>query len=555
MKRPFLEFLAVVGAFTALTMVVLNPLPLHLGSLVYNPENGDGQFSVWNVAWVARALLFHPRHLFDANIFYPHRWTLAYSEMNLAAGAIGAVAYLGTRSAYAAHNFALVCSFILSGTAMYYLCRDTSGDRRASAASAVAFAFCPYLFGHLPHIQLLMTAGIPLSLLAFHRLLLDTRPSRGVWLGLAMAAQAYGCGYYSVFLLLMIGFAVIFMAIRGRARSIQYWKAIGVAAAVAVVASAPLIASSVYLQRSGFERTLEGSRQHSADWRAYLASGSQLHAWLLAYLRHWNELLFPGFVSVIFGAVGVVTGWRAGGRRREAALLYGTLGIAAAWASFGPVAGLYSVLYRLIPTFSLLRAPSRFGLIVSFALAVLASIGIACLLERLDAVDARRRAAAQTALHLSSLVSVLIISAAVAEAIIPLKFEPVLQPHSAYRMLATLPDGPVVELPIYSRRAGFRRARYMLDSTVHWKPLVDAYSDHIPPEFDERAELLADFPSMPALTDLKRDKVRYAVIHLSAYEGQMRKDLESRIQEFSPYLRRLAGDSNVMLFEIVRYPS
>jgi hypothetical protein len=554
MRRRLLEFLAVVAAFTALTMVVLNPLPLHMSSLIYSPENGDGQFSIWNVAWVARSLLFDPRHLFDANIFYPHRWTLAYSEMNLAAGAIGAVAYLGTRSAYAAHNFALVCSFILSGTVMYYLCRDISGDRRASAPSAVAFAFCPYLFGHLPHIQLLMTAGIPLSLLAFHRLLLDPRPARGVWLGLAMTAQAYGCGYYSVFILLVIGFAVVFMALRGRARDVRYWKAIAVAAAVAVIASAPLIASSVFLQRSGFERTLEGSRQHSADWRAYLASGSQLHAWLLAYLGHWNELLFPGFLSVIFGVVGVLVGWRAGGRRREAVLLYGILGVAAAWASFGPVAGLYSVLYRLIPTFSLLRAPSRFGLVVSFALAVLASIGIASLLERLDAVDAKRRAALQPTLHLPSLISVLIISAAIAEAMIPLKFDPALQPHSAYRLLATLPYGPVVELPIYSRRAAFRRARYMLDSTVHWKPLVDAYSDHIPPEFDDRAELLADFPSGPAFADLKRDKVRYAVIHLSAYEGQMRKDLESRIHEFSPYLRRLAGDSNLMLFEIVRYP-
>ena len=54
------------------------------------------------------------------------------------------------------------------------------------------------------------------------------------------------------------------------------------------------------------------------------------------------------------------------GRRRDVVLLYSILTVAAAWASFGPAAGLYAVLYRLVPTFSFLRAPSRFGLVVSF---------------------------------------------------------------------------------------------------------------------------------------------------------------------------------------------
>jgi hypothetical protein len=552
MKKPLLEFLVVVTGFTALTAVVLYPLPLHLSTLAYNPENGDGQFSVWNVAWVARALLFHPQQLFDANIFYPHRWTLAYSEMNLAAGAIGAPAYLVTRSAYAAHNFALVASFILGGTAMFYLCRDLAGDRRAAAAAAMAFAFCPYLFGHLPHIQLLMTAGIPLSMLAFHRLLNAPTLRRGVWLGLAMAAQAYGCAYYSVFVLLMIGFAVLLMAAVGRRwRDAAYWKSVGVAAGVALAASAPLIAGAVLLEQSGFTRSLAGARMYSADWRAYLASGGRLHAWLLAYLGHWKEVLFPGFVPVVFGTTGAVIGWRVSRRTRDLVLLYAALTAAAAWASFGPDAGLYGALYALVPGFSLMRAPSRFGLVVTFGLAVLASIGIAAILARLEhgPLQAGRHARLRPAL-----VAVFIIGLAAAEALVPVRFEPALRPDPAYRLLATLPEGPVVELPIYSRALGFRRARYMLDSTVHWKPLIDAYSDHIPPDFDARAEALADFPSESAFADLERDHVRYAVIHVSAYEGQMRKDLEARIRQFSPYLRLLTGDSNLRLFEIVRYP-
>ncbi len=540
MRRPVVELAAVVLGFAVLTTVVLYPLPFHLSSLVYSPENGDGQFSVWNVGWVARALLFHPTQLFDANIFYPHRWTLTYSEMNLAAGAIAAPVYGLTRSAYAATNFAVVASFVLGGTAMYYLCRELSGDRRAAMVGAIIFGFCPHLFAHLPHIQLLMTSGLPLSLLAFHRLADRPTAGRGVMLGLAMAWQAYACAYYSVFVLLMIGFAALLVPVLRRTwTEAAYWKAIAAGAAVSVLVSAPLIGAALLLRQSGFNRTLAASRQYVADWRAYLASGNLLHSWMLAYLGHWNEVLFPGFLALALGIGGAIVCWRAGGRRREIAILYGGLALAALWASFGPDGGLYSALYWIVPTFSMLRAPSRFGLIVAFGLAVLASMMTAWVLAR-----ARR----------PGIVAGLLVAAACGEALVPIRFEPALQPHSAYRLLAALPDGAVLELPVYSRALGFRRSRYMLDSTTHWKPLVDAYSDHIPDDFDARAEALADFPSVTSLREMKRDRVRYAVIHLEPYEGQMRTDLLARIETFAPYLREIHRDGQLLMFEVVRYP-
>src|SRR5207244_8363186 len=142
---------------------------------------------------------------------------LAYSENNIAAGLLAIPAYwLSDRNPYAAHNTVVLVAFALTAIGMYYLVRRLTADRRAAAVAAVLFAFCPHVFAHTAHIQLLMTAGLPFSMLAFHRLVERPTAGRGAQLGLAMAAQAVSCGSYGVFLVLMVGFAVLVVAIRRR---------------------------------------------------------------------------------------------------------------------------------------------------------------------------------------------------------------------------------------------------------------------------------------------------------------------------------------------------
>src|ERR1700754_1593008 len=117
------EFALVLLGFAALTAFFTFPLSFNLGSLAYRIDNGDGQFSIWNVAWVARTLVLDPLHVFDANIFYPHRLTLAYSEANLGSGALAIPVYWATGNPYAAHAFVVLLSFLASAIATYYLVR------------------------------------------------------------------------------------------------------------------------------------------------------------------------------------------------------------------------------------------------------------------------------------------------------------------------------------------------------------------------------------------------------------------------------------------------
>jgi hypothetical protein len=532
------ESSAVVLAFSALTIALTYPLSLHLGT-VARADVADGQFSIWNVAWVARALLTDPTHLFDANIFYPRTGTLVYSEANLAAGALAVPVYWATANAYAAHNSVVVLSFLLSAIGTYCLVRYLTGDRAAAVVGAVCFAYCPHVYSHLPHIQLLMTAGLPFSLLALHRLADSPSAGRGATLGLTMAAEAYACAYYSIFAMLIIGLAAVIIAsIRRLWTNRPYWTAIGVGAAVAVALTAPLVYRYVSLsQATGFGRSLDESRRFSADWRAYFASNAYAHLWMLKLIGQWNEVLFPGFVTLVFGLVGLVVGWT---KKREIVLVYGAIGALALWASFGPDAGLYRVLYAMVPGFTFLRAPSRFGLLVVLALSVLAGVAVAALLAR------TRRPAA---------VAALIIGLTIAESFHPLTFPPVPPVEPAYEMLARLPAGAVLELPVYSNRFAFLRARYMLASTTHWKPLVDAYSDYIPRDFAAIEGVLGQFPTRDSFALIPSVGARYAVFHLEQYRGDQKETLLARLREFEPYLRRLYADDRIWMYEIVGAPS
>src|SRR5204862_7241657 len=82
-RGGFVEFVGVTAALGALAVALIYPLSLHPATLSRS-MSADGQFSIWNVAWVAHALLTAPRHVLDANIFYPHGRTLLFSESNLA---------------------------------------------------------------------------------------------------------------------------------------------------------------------------------------------------------------------------------------------------------------------------------------------------------------------------------------------------------------------------------------------------------------------------------------------------------------------------------------
>jgi hypothetical protein len=125
----------------------------------------------------------------------------------------------------------------------------------------------------------------------------------------------------------------------------------------------------------------------------------------------------------------------------------------------------------------------------------------------------------------------------------------------AYDVLAGMPRGAVAEFPFYERRIDFHiHTIYMVNSTHHWHPLLNGYSDYIPPDFRELAVVLASFPSRESFEAMKQRRTRYIVIHRDLYGAQTMPSIEARLQEYMPYLRPVAGDDRVQIYEIVAWP-
>jgi len=70
---------AALAFFVAIAVLETWPLARHPARLSRN-DNGDTILNEWVLAWVAHQAPRAPLHVYDANIFYPERNTLAYSE-------------------------------------------------------------------------------------------------------------------------------------------------------------------------------------------------------------------------------------------------------------------------------------------------------------------------------------------------------------------------------------------------------------------------------------------------------------------------------------------
>ena len=501
----------------ALSALLTWPQVLHMSSV---PDEGDPLLNTWALSWVAHQLPIAPARLVQANIFYPERYTLLYSESLILPGVIFAPLQWAGVHPVIVYNLVFASGIVFSGLGLALLALELTDDGFAAAIAAIAFAFLPFRMDHYAHLQLQQTQWIPMALWSLHRTVRLGRTADGVLLGVFSAFQLLSCVYFGLMLFpfLAVVAAVIvgahirvgstreeFSAAVSRAFVMSRVKAMVFAVVAFGVLAAPLGAAYVRASRIVGERGAGEAMAGSALPSDYLAAPriSLLYAKATEKFGGPERRLFPGITLVVLALVGL---WR---RRSASVIAYLVALIVAVDISFGLHGVTFSLLWQFVGVFRGLRVPARMGLFVGFALSVLAAYGVARLRASFSQPWARRLVPIVAAALLIVESRVQPVGGQPMPAQMPPAYEAIL------RDVAGAPTAAIADLPIAAAMP-----TYMYYSVFHWQNLLTGYSGFFPPSFLDLTKSLEAFPDNISMDALRRRQARYVVVHGEVFSPQ-----------------------------------
>jgi len=524
------EIAVVTGLMMAATLVMTYPQVQQLDSV---RDLGDPLFSIWRLAWVAHQIVRDPLNLFEANLYYPSRLTLAYSDAMVLPGIMTAPFFWLGVPTVPLYNMALLSTFVLAGVAMYLLVRSLTGQAPAAWVAAVAFAFYPFRFQH-PQMELMWVCWIPLALWAVHRTLARGRWRDGVVAGGAFAAQMLSCVYFGLFLaayLVPVGGTLAF----GSRRLSRAVTPLAAGAILATVLLVPMLLPYVYTRQALGDRSPAEVQAFSSRPQDYLVAPKTNAVWgdRLGRGPHGPEDSFPGVVIVVLALVAL---WPPLSVPRMA---YAVGLIFAFDVSLGSHGYVFPVLYREIVPFRGLRAPGRMSMFVGLSLAVLGGYGVA-------RVTAHMRRGWLTYVF-AAVVSVVLL----VESRSVLTLERVPPTHDVYRWFDGRPSNVLAELPAEENQ----EALYTYLSTVHWQRILNGYSGAAPLSYYEFKRSMATFPDEASMRLLCDRGTNYVLLHEEFYGREAYRRVVAAVgarSDLHEKARAVTGGYEARIYELVR---
>ena len=312
-KRRFLVF----SLFAALTLVLTYPLALNLGTSLRDP--GDPLLNTWILSWHIHKITnldFH--RYFDANIFYPQKRTLAYSEHLFPQALAALPIWVISKNPVLAHNFVFLLAFLTSALGMYALARYLVKNDFAAVVAGMIYAFSPFMFAHLSQLQVATAGGIPLALLFLHKFFESNRRRDILLFTLFYVVQFLANGYYGMYLSLFSGLLILIWTIsKKKYKEAQFWANLGLFLMIALVCVGPFLYQYFLVRNEmGFAR----EPGLSASLGSFLATASinRLYGRITAPFLNPEGELFPGLAAMALAIFGLVTILRAKKTQAEA---------------------------------------------------------------------------------------------------------------------------------------------------------------------------------------------------------------------------------------------
>lgn len=321
LRRPLVREAGIFLAFCVLTVIMTWPWALNLRDAVTDP--GDPYLISWIMWWDYQQTFHDPLHLFQAPVFYPYEYTLAFSEHNYGSALPMFPLYaLGLRP-LTVHGIAMLLAFALSGYGAFRLTRTLTGSTLAAWVAGVAFAFAPYRFGQMPHLTYASAGWLALLFEALALFARTRSRRRAVWLGLVFVLNALTSVHWFVLSLIPLGLSGALWAWRHEAwRDRKFWlygsTALGAGALLLLPFFVPYLrVQKLYKMERGADETTVFSAQPS-DW---LIADSRAQNWQRLTpptAAPAERSLFPGLLTPLLALLAFCLAYRrTSGRASE----------------------------------------------------------------------------------------------------------------------------------------------------------------------------------------------------------------------------------------------
>ena len=251
-------------------------------------------------------------------------------------------------------------------------------------------------------------------------------------------------------------------------------------------------------QREGFVRTMDEASRHAATLASFVSEPPWRPVPLAPVGRTEEDGLLPGWGALVLAILSTAALTRS--RRQPLLWTWGAVAAAGAVFALGPegIRTVYSVAHRWVFGFQAVRAPARFGVLLSFGVAAAAGFAVTWWRREL-----------QPAWHPVVLALSLVVGIEAVAWRVPYVPAPTFEtPVSAWLRDADGP-GAVAFLPQPEDRAA---TPLMLETLTHGRPIVNGYSGQRPAFAGAVAGALATFPSADAIWTLHDLGVRFVVV-------------------------------------------
>lgn len=318
--RATLREILVLLVFCLFTALLTWPYVTRLRDVVV--DKGDPYLIAWILWWDYHATFTNPLHLFDANIFYPLKYTLAFSEHSYGISLLFFPFYFIGLSPLTVHAIALFFGFALSGYGAFRLGRTLTGSAAVGWVSGIIFAFVPYRFNMMSQVAYVFSPWVPLVFEALVLFARNRSRKHAIWLGCAFFMNGLTTITWFTFTLIpFVLFAAILLTRYGLWRNRDFYRRAGVALAVAAVALLPFMIPYVVASRLyGFKRTIEEIKTYSALPIHWLGVERRNKLWNRmgeGIADGWKFPLFPGLLPILFSLTAVL--WQRSAAEKRSA--------------------------------------------------------------------------------------------------------------------------------------------------------------------------------------------------------------------------------------------